>query len=349
MQLTNGAIKSGAKPNPMAALRSKLSSQEDENYQSDDIDLDSFDLGALVFTSVKATPKTNVKEEQAVAKFLAESAQILELGSQYEVEVVARGNQALYELLASVYGLGLRIEAHEHSKQITAALISDLEKNFATKISAKSTPMAAVLRYAIRSDKANLSRYNKVLDVAKEEGKSPEELSDYIARRGGVANIRDTEAKQLAASTGEKSSKERLDLIREYFQLRAKASKESFEYNGNVVAHVEQKEGDKDKAKASFCIFLAAQAGQGEYSIVSANDLGKSYEDNLVKYLGKNFPSDLNMLEHGVRNYKRQLSMDETLAPGFRKQMQKELAAPAKYMSMAVIDTQAIELDTEEE
>jgi hypothetical protein len=349
MQLTNGAIKSGAKPNPMAALRSKLSAHQEENPEGAEMDLDSFDLGALVFTSIKTAPKVNAKEEQAVAKFLAESAELLELGSQYEIDFVSRGNQALYELLGSIYGLAERIEEHEHSKKITAAIVNDLEKNHSIKISAKSTPISAVLRYAIRTDKTTLSRYNKVLDVAKAEGKLAADIPEYIARRGGVANIRDTEANQMAASSGDKSSKERLDLIREYFQLRAKASKESFEFNGSVVAHVEEKEGDKEKAKSSFCIFLAAQAGEGEYSIVSANDLGKNYEDNLVRYLGKNFPSDLNVLEHGLRNYKRQLSMDESMPVGLRKEMQKQLALPAKHRPTAVIDAEAIELSSEEE
>ena len=45
----------------------------------------------------------------------------------------------------------------------------------------------------------------------------------------------------------------------------------------------------------------------------SGNDLGKTWEDNLVKYLGKGMPSNLYLLEKGIRNYKRRIAQDPSI------------------------------------
>jgi hypothetical protein len=69
--------------------------------------------------------------------------------------------------------------------------------------------------------------------------------------------------------------------------------------------------------------------------------LGKSFEDTLVKYLGKAMPSDLTVLEHGVRNFKKQISMDSSQPESVRSKMKEQLAAPLKYAQVEVIDVEA--------
>ncbi len=75
--------------------------------------------------------------------------------------------------------------------------------------------------------------------------------------------------------------------------------------------------------------------------------MGKSYEDNLVKFLGKNMPSDLHTLERGLRNFKKKLALDNSLSSGERKQLERELAAPLKYKPVDVIEMDMPEKDGE--
>jgi uncharacterized protein YggU (UPF0235/DUF167 family) len=77
--------------------------------------------------------------------------------------------------------------------------------------------------------------------------------------------------------------------------------------------------------------------------MVSANELGKAYEDNLVKFIGKTLPNDLTVLEHGVRNLKKQISMDKSQPDSLRKEMQVQLAIPMKYKQTEVIEMDAAE------
>ena len=66
-----------------------------------------------------------------------------------------------------------------------------------------------MVKYVVRSDNRVISRYIKVLNVAREESLSPADLPAYIARRGGVSQIQDVESAALAKGTGDKNNKER--------------------------------------------------------------------------------------------------------------------------------------------
>lgn len=342
MQMTNGAIRS---PN-QDTLPSTIQTLEKEPS----LDLDTFDLSAFVLPSSNtkgAGQKTNVQDKAAkeITQFIQESDDLFKMGQKYEIEVVARGHQSLYELLASIYGLALRIEQSEQSNKVVAGIRKYLKDNHQISIQTNSTPMAAIVRYVVRNDKVAASRYTKVLDVARKENLSPEELPAYVTRRGGVTQIQDTEANQLAKANGDKSNKERTEMIRELFKWIAVGSQESIAYEGDIAVHTEPKEDDDEASKSTFCVFVACQSEDGTYKIVSANNMGKSYEDNLVRFLGKNMPSDLHTLERGLRNFKKKLALDNSLSSGERKQLERELAAPLKYKPVDVIEMDMPEKD----
>ena len=47
-----------------------------------------------------------------------------------------------------------------------------------------------------------------------------------------------------------------------------------------------------------------------EYTIISAHDLGKTYEDALLRTLFKGATNDLNLLRKGLRRFEEQLVQD---------------------------------------
>ena len=335
MQLTNGAITKSAAPLSPAALANQLAAQELEG-----VDLETFDLSAFVISAMVKDKSLKVMANdpgtQEVQKFLAQSEELFKLGEKFEFEVVERGHQALYELLASIYGLALRIEESAQKDKILAAIRTELKDKHDIKIQANSTPIAAMVRFVVRTDKANASRYAKVLSVAREENLSVVDLPAYITRRGGVSQTQETESVALAKKTGDKSTKERTELIREFFSLMGVTSKLDFEFEGNVIVHNAEKEADSQLS--SFCVFVAHHVNGDKYKMISANDLGKSWEDNLVKYLGKGMPNNLYLLEKGIRNYKRRLSLDPSQPESLRKELERQLTVPMKYRQIDVIE-----------
>jgi hypothetical protein len=341
MQLSNGAIK--VKAASAAALATKVEENEFEG-----VDLETFDLSAFVAPKPGAIAVRGAGKEirnPEVEKFLKESANLLALGEKYEVEVVERGHQALYELLASIYGLALRIDQHEQREKILDAIRSELKETRQISIKSGTSAINTMVKYVVRSDNRVISRYTKVLNVAREENLDPTDLASYITRRGGVGQIQEVEAKALAKKSGDKSSKERTALIREYFELMGTASKMDLEFSGNVIFHGEEKDGKPEAS--SFCVFVAHHISGDQYKIISANDLGRNFEDSLVKYLGKAMPNDLKLLEKGVRNYKQQIMIDSSQPESIRRKMKEQLAQPLKYAKVEVIDVEASFKDDE--
>lgn len=333
MQLTNGAITKSATPPPMS---NQLAVQELEG-----VDLETFDLSAFVITGKTKDKNAVAVLAPEVVHFVKESEALFKLGEKFELEVVQRGHQSLYELLASIYGLALRIEESPQKDQILDAIRKDLKDNHDTIVKSNSTPINVMVKYVIRTDKPAATRYAKVLSVARQENLSVVDLPAYITRRGGVSQAQEVESVALAKKAGDKSTKERTALIREFFQLTGMTSKTSFQFSGEVNVHTEPKENETDSS--SFCVFVAHHVTGDQYKMISANDLGKSWEDNLVKYLGKKMPSNLYLLERGVRNYKRSISLDPTQPESLRKEMERQLAIPMKYKQTEVIEMDATE------
>ncbi len=342
MQLSNGAIK--VKTAGAAALATKVEENEFEG-----VDLETFDLSAFVAPKPGAIAVRGSGKEiknPEVEKFLTESAELLALGDKYEVEVVERGHQALYELLASIYGLSLRIEQHAQRDKILEAIRNELKETRQLSIKSGTPAINTMIKYAVRSDSRVISRYTKVLTVAREENLAAADLPAYITRRGGIGQIQEVEALSLAKKTGDKSSKERTALIREYFELLGATSKMDFEFGGNVIFHGEEKDGQPEAS--SFCVFVAHHVSGDRYKIISANDLGKNFEDSLVKYLGKAMPSDLTALEHGVRNFKKRIAADSSQPESIRRKMKEQLAEPLKHAKVEVIEAETKFKDDDE-
>ena len=340
MQLTNGAIKSGVKQPPM-----NLTPVD----EFEGVDLDTFDLSAFVMPAQSASNVAKAASKDLknteVEKFLSESSDLVKLGEQYEVDVVERGHKALYELLASIYDLSMRIEQNQHKDKILEAIRTELKETRETTLKANTPAIAVMVKFVVRSDKSTLSRYTKVLTVAQQENLAPADLPAYIARRGGVGQIQEIESLAMAKKSGDKSSKERTALIRELFEVMGMASKLDFQFDGNVVSHSEEKESSTEKAQpSSFCVLVAHHVSDNKYKIISANDLGRAYEDNLVKYLGKAMPNDLTVLEHCVRNFKKRISLDPSQPESLRREMEKQLAIPLKHKK-----TEVIEMETGDE
>lgn len=340
MQLTNGALKTKMS-NPAIALGQKGAVTFEDEASLEELDLSAFMVPALSKKDAQLKPSDGAAKQTEAQKFLSESESLFQLGVKYETEVVARGHQALYELLASIYSLSLRIDESTARDQILELMRKTLKDKFEIKLNKNSSPIAALVRYVVRTDKMSASRYSKVLEVAREENLSAQELPAYIARRGGVSQIHETEAKYLAKKAGSKVSKDRTALIREYFELLGIASKKTMTYDGEVIVFNEEK--DTDAETSSFCFFMAHYDGGDQYRIITANDLGKTFEDNIVKFLGKSMPNDLQVLERGIRNQKKKLMMDESLPKNVRDHMRDQLAQPLKYKANQVIDMEESE------
>jgi len=288
----------------------------------------------------KANPKPFMPGNMhGTAALWGEINQLTELGAKYEQEFIVRGHQALYELLASIYSLALRIEADQNAPSIKEDIRKQLKETLDIKVQAKANAMQMLVKFIIRTDKMSASRYAKVLDVAYQDGVPPADFPAYVARRGGIANIQDTEAKQVAKKEGGNLDKERLALIRKYFVNQTFLSEHTFNYTGDTnVFNAEDITRDEE---SSFAIFIADYQGGDQYRVISANDFGKSFENTILRFIGKTFPEDIAVLERGTRQQMRKIARNELLAPEVRSNFKRLANEPMKFQAPIVIEGSA--------
>lgn len=265
-----------------------------------------FSIGAKNGLEVRPSDK-KVQDKEVIDALKAGDALSVK-NELYHKEYVVRGNQALYELLADIYALALKINMSVSKANILDAMRKKL-KDRDIKTQFNTPAMTTVIKYVVGADRATASNYSRVLSVAMEENLAANELAAYISRRGGIGQIYGLEATIAAKKLGEKENKERLDILRDYYSLSRYTSNEKFIYGGETLQHNSEKKTDKETS--TFCFFMTTyDEAKDEYTIISAHDLGKTYEDALLRTLFKDATSDLGLLRKGLRRYEEQLLKD---------------------------------------
>ena len=265
-----------------------------------------FSIGAKNGLEVRPSDK-KVQDKEVVDALKAGDALSVK-NELYHKEYVVRGNQALYELLADIYALALKINMSVSKANILDAMRKKL-KDRDIKTQFNTPAMTTVIKYVVGSDRATASNYSRVLSVAMEENLAPNELAAYISRRGGISQIHGLEATIDAKKLGEKENKERLDILREYYSLSRFTSTEKFTFSGETLVHNPEKQGDAETA--TFAFFMTTyDPAKDEYTVIGAHDLGKTYEDALLRTLFKGATNDLNLLRKGLRRFEEQLVKD---------------------------------------
>ena len=265
-----------------------------------------FSIGAKNGLEVRPSDK-KVQDKEVIDALKAGDALSVK-NELYHKEYVVRGNQALYELLADIYALALKINMSVSKANILDAMPKKL-KDRDIKTQFNTPAMTTVIKYVVGADRATASNYSRVLSVAMEENLAANELAAYISRRGGIGQIHGLEATIAAKKLGEKENKERLDILRDYYSLSRYTSNEKFIYGGETLQHNSEKKTDKETS--TFCFFMTTyDEAKDEYTIISAHDLGKTYEDALLRTLFKDATSDLGLLRKGLRRYEEQLLKD---------------------------------------
>lgn len=271
-----------------------------------------FSIGAKNDLAIRPSDK-KVQDKEVVEALKAGDALSVK-NELYHKEYVVRGNQALYELLAEIYALALKINMSASRANILDAMRKKL-KDRDIKTQFNTPAMTTVVKYVVGADRATASNYSRVLSVAMEENLAPNELAAYISRRGGISQIHGLEATIAAKKLGEKESKERLDILREYYSLSRFTSHEKFNYDGETLVHNFEKQNTAETA--TFCFFMTTyDEAKDEYTIISAHDLGKTYEDALLRTLFKGATNDLTLLRKGLRRFEEQLIQDITSPVG---------------------------------
>lgn len=242
---------------------------------------------------------------------------------KYNADYIVRGNEALYEVLTDIYKMAVQLDKSDYKHEIHAKLRAILkERDIKTQM---NTPeLTLIIKYVVGGDRKRATNYSRVLKIALMEGLPPEELSSYISRRGGIGQIFDTEANSIAHEFGKKLTKERLALSKEFLLLSQWVDPVEFKYEKAILQHNDHKMTKSENA--SFAVFLADyDQTKDVYRVISGHDLGRTYEDCLLRFIIKDAVGDVEKIKEGITIFKKNLLDANRLPKGLAEKISKEL------------------------
>jgi hypothetical protein len=126
------------------------------------------------------------KIKELTKTFIAHANNLAAEHEHYVGEFVTRGHQELYKILAAMYEIYLAIEQSEGKDYTIKVLRDELRKNHSIKTAQKSSNLGVFIRYVTRASTKTVSVYKRVLGAAAAAKISPENLSEFITKNGGV-------------------------------------------------------------------------------------------------------------------------------------------------------------------
>lgn len=290
---------------PAKAKVSNKDAANDNNFN------DLFEIGATTKVIPMPTGRKS-KREKEVEDTVKHCDLLAEKHRKYNDDYIVRGNKALYELLADLHKTALTLDKSDYKHEIHAKMRAILKERD-IKVQTNTPDLTLLVKYVVGSDRKRATNYSRVLKIALTEGLAPEELADYISRRGGIGQIHETEANSVAKEMGTKMTKERLDLMKEYLLLTQWENPVEFEYDKSILQHNGEKQTKSERA--TFAVFLADYDHDKKvYRVISGHDLGRSYEDCLLRFIIKGATGNASKIKAGITRYKKML-LEESLVP----------------------------------
>jgi hypothetical protein len=258
-----------------------------------------------------------------VNEALAECDLLAKKCQQYEQDFIVLGNQALYDLLAGIYAVALKLDKSDFKYEILSKMKDQL-KSKDIRVQTNTPDLTVLVKYVVGSDRKRATNYSRILKIALEEHLDPSELANYISRRGGIGEIHETELKAEARELGAKFSKERLSLLREFLSLQQWEKCTEFKYEYPIMQHNSHKQTKTENA--SFCVFIADyDSNKDVYRIIDGHDLGKTYEDSLLRLIVKDATSDIAKIKKGILLFKKKLLSENLVPLGLAERLKEDI------------------------
>ena len=282
----------------------------DTEVLKDDIDIDSFFGNISKEESSMIRPEDVERKEQEVILALKECDDLIIEANAFQQNFIVRGNQELYRLLSEIYAFALKVRMSEYRHHINEAMILAL-KDREIRIQENTSEMMVIIKYIVGQDRKRAGNYCRVLEIAIKENLAAKDLSEYIARRGGISQIYSTELENDAKAQGSKIQEKRLSMFREMLICRAWESDFEITYPNEPHLH-----SDVDDCKRSDFIFFMARKDRltGSYKILHAHKFGERFENQVIRLMTGVNKLSLSDLEKNLRRY-REILIEKKVIP----------------------------------
>ena len=300
-------------------------------------------------SKLKALPKDLSKHAKEFETFIKVCDELAEKNNVYNENYIKRGHAALYELLSEIYAVGIEIKNSLYKDYIIEELREVLkERDIKTQL---NTPlMKIVIRYIVGSNRQTAAHYSRVLNVAMEENIPPEELAEYISRRGGISLIHDTESNAEAKKISSVDSERNVNGLKELIKRSHWLSDDQFVFDKPLTPLNNKVDTAKDRS--TFGIFFTVRdITTGAHKIVEAVSAGNKCENSILRLLFRGYLKDHKSLRTDLRLLNEKI-IEKKRAPGVILEiMQREVSNILKIEVEEKIESnksEATEVENEE-
>jgi len=164
----------------------------------------------------------------------------------YEKNEYARSNKRLYSLLAQVQTLYLQAKKDKETLKQSVLLIKNKLTKNGSRIQTNTLVITLFVKYLFNSDRQNCMNYARAISAAIQEGKTPDQLAQFIEDCGGIEQCKRKVTKSEETLSKERKIKESLEYVEDALEISKNSPLASFKANESIVESLQDKK----------CVFL---------------------------------------------------------------------------------------------
>ena len=231
-----------------------------------------------------------------VKTLIAQADDIAAAHEQFNTQYVIGGRMALYTLIGDMLRVVNSFEAAVDRQDLLKIIKQRLRGEFGIKVQKNSGDIAVLVRYMTRADRKTAHVYTRVIEAAKLNAVTPEQLPTFIEGAGGVERIRALGA-NTTESVAEDDAAERVSLTEEYLSCRAELPLASFEATEFL---------DKFSSNsAAYAYFACTRKGDGRFHVLSPMPATAEFERIAIRHLSELVCRDMAAARQGVASLRR--------------------------------------------
>lgn len=234
-----------------------------------------------------------------VEMLLQEGKSLTEAYEGWKLEFEEPSDKATWGLIDQVGGFVEKIEnlKEEDQAEMKNQMRTDINERVPSSVNKSTTIEMLAVKFVFKNMiRQTAYNYCKALELARKAGKkSGGGIKAFIEAEKGIVNLIQKELKKEGKGSPKngEASKERINSLREYFGLQAKASS-VVEYTGDVLncydAEKAEKElkkekdkQNKNKLKGSLVFLIGVPADDdGHYQVVQGSIFDQGFENSLI-------------------------------------------------------------------
>lgn len=223
----------------------------------------------------------NKKTANELGEVMATARGLVKSRELFEKNEYARSNQRLYEILTDVFKLYQWAKKSPTVYKYTIEQMRDELKSEGNRVQGNTVAISLFVRYVFRTDRQRSYNYSRTLQTAIQAEIAPEQLTEFINKKGGVEECK--KAYKKPDSLVEKANKveQAMPLVIERLEDAAQNPIASLSVPPSFVKDIYGEE----------MIFLIAKANKrGKVDVLSAvpgytNGMGKWAKEKLAVFL----------------------------------------------------------------